>query len=293
MPTPEPPDRSQAADAIDGFLASVSTWLGWYKLVRTEEDLAAGLNPIDSMPVVKALLEPFVVPNLSPEIEAATAAEAQQRAAHRAFEFTGKQNEQGARVRDAGRALAITLESLGIDSTPVLTIVHCTEAHGGGPAYMLPRWEDLKGRLRRVAIQFRTVATRHRVGEAPEESVTASSSGPAVPPGAIKEVASLTPATLVDLFDSAKFRNDHDKPWTVAAIKRRVDRAATGRACKSDRLRLLDQALLKAKVPGRYLFSSGPLKEALEEIVRGCATRDQQFDDLLRVLQEHRDLQGS
>jgi hypothetical protein len=165
----ETPDRSQAADSIDRFLASVSTWLHWHKLVQMEEDLAAGLNPIDTMPVVKALLEPFVAPSLPPDLEAATEAYERERAARRAFELMGKQNGQGAKVRDEGRALAVTLESLGLDSTPVLTIVHCTEAHGGGPAYVLPRWEDLNGRLRRVAIQLRTAAPRLRVEEGPGE----------------------------------------------------------------------------------------------------------------------------
>jgi hypothetical protein len=148
------PDREAAADAIDRFISSASVWLGWFKSIKFEERHFVERKESDMPPAAKALLEPFVV-DLPPEVEKATFDYDKQRAAERIVELTEKQNDEMVKMRTAGRALAADLESLGIDSTPVLTIIHCTEAHGGGPGYVLPRWEELKVALQRVALRLR------------------------------------------------------------------------------------------------------------------------------------------
>lgn len=238
------PDREAAADAIDRFVAAVSSWIGWFKLIKFEEAHILEPNGANMPPGVKALLEPFVVKH-SPELEEAMEAHDRHAAGQRIFEHTQKQGDAMVNVRDAGRSLAADLELLGIDSTPVLTIIHCTEQHGGGPGYVLPRWEELKVALRRTAIRLRL----------PPGSAAVVASGPA----ALEAPATPTPPSAPEVATSSP------PPVPTNGHARRHGEVVTGTSAMLDVLKIaglgvrktaLLDALDKKEIEGADLDTS-------------------------------------
>jgi|GEM_PF-3806677 len=72
---------------------------------------------------------------------------------------SGRKYDAAARIRKDGPALAIALERYELDSSGVLSIVHCAGAGGGGPDYVRPNWEETKVMLQRYVIQLRQPIT--------------------------------------------------------------------------------------------------------------------------------------
>lgn len=107
-------------------------------------------------------------------------------------------NEAGAQIRRYGPPLARGLEQFGLDSTGVLSIVHCAGPSGGGPSYVMPTWEQCKVALQRDALrltQWKGVSEelrKRRVDTLPERP------GANVAHGKTDDPSKLHPAVTID-----------------------------------------------------------------------------------------------
>ncbi len=105
----------------------------------------------------------------------------------------------------------------------------------------------------------------------------------------------LSCAELRGLLNAAGFKNGRGKEWTEAALRRRVDRAvkaakAAGAVARDPRLRLLDAALVEAKMVGGYWFRPAPIEDFARHATAQRRALVSATDEVLDALEGYRTL---
>jgi hypothetical protein len=134
------------------------------KSLRSADEIAALCD--DFVKHVGAYLEWQKITNLTAQTHkpGSLGGQALEEFGTRLVEFDRRKNEEGFWLRENGPTLAAALEQHGFDSSEVLRIVHCAGRSGGGPVYILPKWEDTKVALQRAAIQLRGSESKEGAG---------------------------------------------------------------------------------------------------------------------------------